>query len=94
MGGWETIKRKLLETIWRLKYGDDIDILWPDDLVDMETTGIGVYHRAGSIKDKYWVNTLGLKQMTRKEAEDMGGEPCEECFREILPKLKKEECWG
>jgi len=90
-GKWKNMKRKLLEAIWRSKYGDDIDILWPDDLVDMETTGIGVYHRAGSIKDKYWVNSLGIKRMTRKEAEDMGGEPCEECFGRILPNLKNEQ---
>ena len=93
-GKWENMKRKILGAIWRLKYGDDIDILWPDDLVDMETTGISVYHRVNSIKDEYWTNSLGIKRMTRKEAEDMGGRPCEECFRRILPNLKKKSCGG
>ena len=79
------IKRKILETIWRLRYGDGIDIVWPDDLVDMETTGINVYHRAYSVRDEFWMNRLGIKTITRKEAESMGGRPCEDCFRRVLP---------
>ena len=81
------IKRKILETIWRLRYGDDVDIVWPDDLVDMETIGnVKEYHRAHSITDDYYVERLGIKTITREEAESMGGEPCEECFRRVLPR--------
>jgi hypothetical protein len=78
------IKRKILEVIWRLRYGDDIDILWPDDLVDMETTGISKYHRVNGVID-WFLDANDIKTITRKEAESMGGEPCEYCFKRILP---------
>ena len=86
----KNIKRKILEKIWKLRYGNNFDILWPDDLVDMETKGINVYHRVGSVTNEWWINSLGLKRMTRKEAEEIGGRPCEHCFsKRVLPNLKR-----
>ena len=84
-------KRKILSWWWKLRY-KDYDILWFDDLVDMETgkLGIKLYHRVGSTSEGYrGIDLLGMEIMTRAEAESMEGSPCEECFKNVLPRSKK-----
>ena len=83
------IFKKLVEKYWRIKYGEDIDIVYPEDLVDVETTGLKYYHRHGSIKDKWWIERLGIITMTRREAEERGYLPCEECFGKVLPEIRR-----
>lgn len=85
----EFLKRRIFSWWWGLRYGDERDIVWFDDLVDMETgkQSINVYHIVGSIKKaSVGSDRLGIKTMTREEAENMGGRPCEECFKIVLPK--------
>ena len=85
------IKRKILACWWNLRY-KDCDVLWFDNLVDMETgeRGINVYHTVGSVKESCLpMNMLGIKTMTRMEAESIGGRPCEDCFNNVLPRSIK-----
>jgi len=81
------VKKKILTLYWKLRY-KDCDVVWFDDLVDIETgeRGIKVYHLVGSIYEKNRpMDMLGIKTMTRLEAENIGGCPCEECFENVLP---------
>ena len=81
------LKKKILTWWWELRY-KEYDIIWFDDLVDMETgeRGVKVYHRVDSIRESVkGSDMLGIKTMTRLEAENMGGKPCEKCFVKILP---------
>lgn len=83
------MKRKILSWLWKQIYGDDCDIVWFDDLVDIETgeQGIKVYHIVDSIKESSrGMDRLGIETVTRVKAESMGIRPCEECFNIILPR--------
>ena len=86
----EKITKRILSWWWKLTL-KDCDIVWYDDLVDMETgeRGIKVYHRQDSIRESYRGNEdLGIKTMPRREAESIGGRSCEDCFVNIRPKKK------
>lgn len=88
------MKRKILRWLWKQRYGDACDIVWFDDLVDVETgeQKCNVYHRVGCIKESHLgMDRLGIKTVTRAEAESIGIRPCEECFNIILPKSKNKK---
>lgn len=81
------VKKKILSWYWKLRYKEH-DVIWFDDLVDMETgeKGIKVYHRVDSVYDvNRGMDMLGIKTMTRLDAENIGGKPCEYCFAKVLP---------
>ena len=82
------LKKKILSWWWSLRY-KDYDVLWFDNLVDIETgeRGIKLYHIVDSICEKSRpMDMLGIKTVTRAEAESMDYCPCELCFKKVLPK--------
>lgn len=87
------IKRKILTWWWNLVYKGDCDILWHDDLVDVEDgdRGIKIYHKVGSIKETLRsMDKLGIRTLTREYAEEvLECQPCTECFKNVLPRSIK-----